>query len=122
MKLLIIGMGGFVGAILRYTVSGWSYRIIGSDLPHGTLVVNVAGSFILGFFMALVQTKIVVSDVSQFLAIGLLGAFTTFSTFSYETLSLAQEGLFRQAALNILLNVVLALIAVWGGDFLGKTI
>ena len=115
-KLLIIGAGGFIGAILRYEVSGWAHKIFGSDFPYGTLSVNVIGSFLLGFFLVLADTKLIVPDVyKNLIAIGILGAFTTYSTFSYETFSLLQLNLIKQALLNIGLNVILGLLAIWIG-------
>jgi len=116
LKLLIIGAGGFIGAILRYEVSGWAHKIFGSDFPYGTLSVNVIGSFLLGFFLVLANTKLIVPDVyKNLIAIGILGAFTTYSTFSYETFSLLQLNLIKQALLNIGLNVILGMLAIWIG-------
>ena len=115
-KLLIIGAGGFVGAIGRYTISGFVHRLTGSTFPVGTLAVNVAGCFLLGALMQLVTTDGAFSpNMRLFLTIGLLGAFTTFSTFGYETLALIDAGDFLHAGLNILYNVVLGLAAVWLG-------
>lgn len=115
-KLLIIGTGGFIGAVLRYELSGWAHKLLGSSFPFGTLSVNVLGSFFLGFFLVLANTKLIIPDVyKNLIAIGLLGAFTTFSTFSFETISLLQVNLIKQALLNIGLNVLLGLLAVWLG-------
>jgi CrcB protein len=115
-NLIIIGLGGFIGAVLRYSVSGWVYKWLGSEFPYGTLAVNAAGSFLLGLFLTLVTTKIILPyEFKNFVAIGILGAFTTFSTFSYETVMQLQSNLLWAAILNILLNVVLALIALWIG-------
>ena len=115
-KLLIIGTGGFIGAVLRYGISGWAHKLLGSSFPFGTLSVNVLGSFFLGFFLVLANTKLIIPDVyKNLIAIGLLGAFTTFSTFSFETISLLQVNLVKQALLNIGLNVLLGLFAVWLG-------
>ena len=116
LKLVIIGTGGFIGAILRYEISGWAHRLFGSSFPFGTLGVNVLGSFFLGFFLVLANTKLILPDVyKNLIAIGLLGAFTTFSTFSFETISLLQVNLVKQALLNIGLNVLFGLLAVWLG-------
>jgi len=115
-QIVIVGLGGFLGAIARYLISGWVYRRWGSALPWGTLAVNVAGSFVLGFFLLLSEGRFSISPLwRSFIAVGLLGALTTFSTFSYETFALLQEQLYRQAAVNILLNVILTLAAVWLG-------
>ena len=121
MKLLIIGAGGFIGAILRYLVSGWSYRIFGSALPWGTIVVNIAGSFILGFFLTFTINKMVISpDFRNFITIGFLGAFTTFSTFSYETIMLLQQELYRETIINIGINVIFSLLAALLGVMIAK--
>ncbi|MGD9488268.1 MAG: fluoride efflux transporter CrcB [Calditrichaceae bacterium] len=123
MKLIIIGFGGFIGAVLRYELSGWTYRLMGSRLPYGTLAVNVIGSFILGFFLVLAEGRFAISpQIRNFVAVGILGAFTTFSTFSFETMALLQQNLFKQALLNILLNVILALTAVWMGMVSAKLV
>jgi len=115
-NLLCIGIGGFIGAVSRYAVSGWVHKWAGSGFPYGTLSVNIAGSFLLGFFLTLVNTKIILPyEFKNFIAVGILGAFTTFSTFSYETVMQLQSSLFLAAILNILLNVILALIALWLG-------
>jgi len=120
---MIIGLGGFIGAILRYGISGWAYQLLGARLPYGTLMVNILGSFMLGFFMALINTRILVPDATRnFIAIGLLGALTTFSTFSYETVALLQSNLLLKAGLNIIFNVLFTLIAVWLGMVLAKII
>lgn len=121
LKLLIIGTGGFIGAILRYEISGWAHRLFGSSFPYGTLTVNVIGSFFLGVFLVLANTKLIIPDAyKNLIAIGFLGAFTTFSTFSYETISLIEINLMKQAVLNIALNVVFGLMAVWLGAICAK--
>jgi len=115
-NLLCIGIGGFIGAVSRYAVSGWVHKWAGSGFPYGTLSVNIAGSFLLGFFLALVTTKIILPyEFKNFIAVGILGAFTTFSTFSYETVMQLQGGLYAAAVLNIILNVVMAVTALWLG-------
>lgn len=123
LKIFAIGSGGFIGAVLRYTISGWAHRFWGTNLPYGTLLVNVLGSFILGFFLFYSEGKTTISPTwRSFLAIGMLGAFTTFSTFSYETFMYLQENLYLQALLNIGLNVFLTLLAVWAGMVLAKLV
>ncbi len=115
-KLLVIGLGGFLGAIARYGASGWVQARAGADFPAGTLAVNAIGCLLLGVLMTLVETRQVFGpETRNFLAIGILGSFTTFSTFGYETLELARVGAFRLAGLNIAGNVALGLTAVWIG-------
>ena len=123
LNLFIIGLGGFIGAIMRYLISGWVYQLVGTRLPYGTLAVNIIGSFILGFFLILANERFVVTDLTRsFIAIGMMGALTTFSTFSFETLSLLQNTMFLKAGLNIVLNVFCTLIAVWGGSIVAKIV
>ena len=116
MKLLGIAVGGAIGSLLRYLLAGWIQRVLGDLLPWGTLVVNVLGSFLLGFLAALLRGPVLVrEEVRLFLLVGLLGGFTTFSTFSFETLRLAQAGQFLAATLNVVASVVLGLLAAWMG-------
>jgi CrcB protein len=120
MKLLIIGCGGFVGAILRYLISGWVYTLSGGDFPLGTLAVNLIGSLLLGLLMGLADHLVLHPQVMLFLTIGLLGAFTTFSTFSYETWALVEVGSYGKALLNMAGSLLLGLIAVLVGLTVGR--
>ena len=121
MKILIIGLGGFIGAVLRYGISGWVQKFFSGNFPHGTLAVNIIGSFILGYFLFISEGRFVVNPLwRSFIAIGMMGALTTFSTFSYETFMLLQENLYWQAGANTLLNVALTLMAVWAGMVLAR--
>jgi len=117
---LSVGLGGFVGAVGRYWLSGLAQKF--SDrFPLGTLSVNLLGSFILGLLATLFLEKMIVNqELRLFLLVGLLGAFTTYSTFSLETLNLFRGGEWLFAGANILVNVVGALIAVWIGVGLAK--
>jgi len=117
--LLAIGTGGFIGAILRYLVSGWVQKFSASLFPVGTLSVNVIGSFIIGF--AVLYFENVVAPHQKALVItGLLGALTTFSTFSLETVTMLQSGLWGRAAANIALNAALCITATITGMALFK--
>lgn len=121
MNFVIIGLGGFIGAVLRYIISGIFYDYYGDKFPYGTLAVNIIGCFFLGFFITIAEGKFIVSpQMRSFIAIGLLGAFTTFSTFSFETLVLLQDELYVSAFLNILISVIVGLFAVWLGIVLAK--
>ena len=115
MKLLYVGLGGFIGAIGRYWLTGLAQRL-SSGFPLGTLVVNVLGSFVIGFLATLFLEKILVTmEWRLFILIGLLGAFTTFSTFSWESLSLLRNGDWGFALLYVGGNLVGCLLAVWAG-------
>lgn len=123
LKIIVIGTGGFIGAVLRYSISGWAYRVFGTGMPYGTLIVNILGSFILGFFLFYTEGKTTISPLwRSFIAIGMMGALTTFSTFSYETFVMLQESLYLQVLSNIALNVILTLTAVWAGMVLAKVV
>ncbi len=123
MKIFVIFIGGGIGSVFRYLMSGWVYSFLGADFPYGTFSVNILGSFIIGFFLTLAEDRFLVSpELRAFLAIGILGGFTTFSTFTYETLGLFKEGSFFIGATNILASVAVALIAAWFGNLLGRLI
>lgn len=116
MHLLYIAVFGALGCLSRYAVSGWTYRLAGQALPFGTLAVNVAGSFLIGLIMeASLRSSLISADLRMGLTIGFLGGFTTFSTFSYETFRLLEEGSFWQAGGNVLLSVGLCLLGTWLG-------
>ncbi len=114
-KLLLIGAGGFCGAVLRYLLSGWAHRVYGGVLPVGTLSVNLVGCFALGVLMTLVERQALAPEVRLGLGVGLLGALTTFSTFGYETVELVRRGALAPALGNVAGNVVLGVAAVWAG-------
>ncbi len=111
-----VALGGAAGSVLRYGVGGAVQRWSGSGWPLGTLAVNIAGSFIIGWLAQLILARgIMPPQARLFVMAGLLGGFTTFSTFSLETLRLIQQGGWAPAAANIALSVVGGLIAAWAG-------
>ncbi len=115
-NLLIIGAGGFVGAIARYVISGLVQQKTGTPFPIGTLTVNVIGCAMLGGLLALVETRpSLTPDARMFLSVGILGSFTTFSAFGSETLDLARTGMARFALMNVMAHVGVGLLSVWGG-------
>jgi len=120
--ILAIGVGGFFGAILRFLISSYIQKLTHSIFPFGTLGVNILGSFIIGFLFLYFQYVNISLTQKAIFVTGLLGALTTFSTFSWETLFLIQEGLFGKAILNILLNITLSLGATLLGVVLFKKI
>ena len=118
---MMIGIGGFLGANARYLVGGWLTQLWGSQFPWGTFVINISGSFLLGLLVASLNTRPLASPhYHLFFAVGFLGAYTTFSTFSYETLRLAQDQSVVAALLNITGSVVLGLVGVVLGSVAGK--
>lgn len=119
MTLAIIGAGGFAGAIARYGLSGAVHRFTGSWFPYGTMVVNVLGCLAIGVLMTLVEDRQALSQAQrEFLVIGLLGSFTTFSTFGWESIALVRAGSLASAAANVALSVALGLVAVASGRWL----
>jgi len=120
-QLLAIAGGGALGAVFRFGISSNIYRVFGRDFPYGTLTVNVLGSLLMGLFFTLIFERNVLSaEWRGVIMIGFLGAFTTFSTFSLETLSLLESGELTRAALNIFLSVALCLAATWLGLVIGR--
>jgi fluoride exporter len=123
MEYLMVGIGGFLGANVRYVVGGWITRQWDTQFPWGTFVINVTGSFLLGVLLAVLNARPTASaHYRLFFAVGFLGAYTTFSTFSYETLCLAQDQSVVTALLNITSSVLLGLIGVVLGAYLGELV
>ena len=121
--VLAITVGGALGALFRYWMSTGVYALLGRDFPYGTLAVNVVGSFLLGLLSVLMIERFEIGPAWRAgILIGGLGAFTTFSTFSLETLTLVEQGAVVRAALNAVLSVVLCLLFVWLGVALGRQI
>ena len=121
---LWVAMGGAIGSVGRYWLSGLVAERFGETFPWGTLIINVTGSFIIGIFAAFTdpEGRVLASPgFRQFFMIGICGGFTTFSAFSLQTLRLAQDREWLYAGGNILLSVMLCLIAVWLGYLLGAT-
>ncbi len=122
-KSLVVFIGGGIGSLLRYLMSGWVYSLMGAGFPYGTFAVNILGSLVIGFFLTVAEDRFLVSpDFRVFVAIGIIGGFTTFSTFTYETLGLFRDGSFLLGAANIVLSLTVALLAAWLGSLLGKLV
>jgi CrcB protein len=121
-KVLLIGIGGFIGSISRYLVGGLVHRLFPfTGFPYGTLVVNVLGCLLIGFTVGLVEMKQMFRpEIRLFLLIGLLGGFTTFSTFGYETFALTRDGETVRAGVNVLLHIIVCFGAVWFGNILSR--
>ena len=121
LQLAAIAGGGAIGALLRFWISNGVYSFMGRDFPYGTLAVNIIGSFAMGIgFIVLVERAALAPEWRAFLLVGLLGALTTFSTFSIETLNLIESGALAKAAINMVGSVLVCVIAVWGGVLLAR--
>lgn len=120
-KYLAVAVGGALGAMLRYYLGGTVLSRIAVPFPMATFVINVTGSFILGFFMTIVTERIQLSPHLRLaVAVGFIGAYTTFSTFEYETARLMEERHMTEALLNVLLSFIVGFAAVWLGIFAGR--
>ena len=119
-NILFVGVGGFIGSVLRYAVAGWVQQLSRSlDFPYGTLMVNLIGCFVIGFLGELAEARgIFASETRLLIFIGLLGGFTTFSSFGNDTLNLVRSGQMFNALTNVAVNVILGLLLVW----LGRTV
>jgi len=120
--MIFIALGGAVGAISRYLVSGIGYKFFGSSFAWGTLIVNLIGSFMIGFFWEIFERIIVPVNFRVFLLIGFLGAFTTFSTYALETLNLIRDNEAGLAIMNLILNNVIGVVLVFLGILCGRVI
>jgi CrcB protein len=120
---LYIGLGGFLGANARYLVSRATLRWLGPGFPYGTLFINFSGSMLLGFFLVWTTDRVLSPyNLRLFLAIGFCGAYTTFSSYSYETFALFEQGHHWMAATNFLSNNLLALAGVVLGAMLARSL
>lgn len=122
-EIICVGAGGGIGAILRYFISKYSGSIFESNIPLGTLIVNVLGGFIIALVLELsTSTDLISPNLKLFLATGMMGGLTTFSTFSYETVTLISGGKYLLGLLNIFLNVFLSLCGVALAMLISKAI
>ena len=121
MSYLWIFLGGGLGSVARFSLSGLAARLFGETFPWGTLLVNVTGSLVIGFFATAAGPDgrwLVAPSARQFVMLGICGGYTTFSSFSLQTLGLVREGEWAKAGLNSLLSFALCLLAVWIGHLL----
>ena len=120
--ILWVGVGGFLGSVLRYLVGGWVHRGLNSPwFPYGTLVVNLTGCLLIGLLAGLTESHQVINPEGRlFLFIGLLGGFTTFSTFAYETSTFLEDGQIVAASLNVGVQVIFGLVSVWLGGLISR--
>lgn len=122
-QVSVIMFGGALGALMRYIVSGTIMDKLGNGFPYGTLTVNVLGSFLMGFLAMLLVERMGLDPLLRLgIFVGFLGAFTTFSTFSMETMNLFEQGAHLHAFANMFVSVLFSVFAVWLGVMAGKSI
>jgi CrcB protein len=114
-RVALVGLGGALGAVARYLLGLWIATHASPDFPWSTFLVNISGSFLIGVFLGLASAGQLSNEARLFLAVGVLGGYTTFSTFSYETVALMEDGQWPRAALYVALSVGLSVL----GTFLG---
>jgi len=121
-NLILIFIGAGLGGVFRYLVSNTIHSFLSRDFPYGTLIVNVTGCFLMGILFTVILERFngIAIPLRSFLLIGFLGGYTTFSSFSIETLNLFENGAVLSAILNVLLSMTLCLIAVWLGVLGGR--
>jgi CrcB protein len=120
MLILLVAVGGALGAVARFSLSGWVQGFLSSSFPLGTLIVNVLGSFLLGLSFYLLESLAVSAETRAMVTIGFLGAFTTFSTFSYEAIVLLEGGEWVRGGMYVGSSLVLSLAGVVVGLALGS--
>ena len=122
MNTILIFIGAGLGGVFRYWVASATYFFLGRQFPYGTLIVNVSGCFLMGLLFSIISERLydIAPQLRSLLLIGLLGGYTTFSTFSIETLNLFENGAWLNAGLNIVLSVALCMLAVWTGIIGGR--
>lgn len=122
-EYLFVAIGGAFGAISRFAVSNWVAEWLGSTLPYGTFVANITGALFLGFIMTLATEQArVSSDMRLLIATGFIGAYTTFSTFTWESMQLLTHGRLWDGILNIALSLIVGLLAILAGTVLARAI
>jgi len=121
LQIIFLAVAGALGALSRYALGGLVQKAVSAGFPYGTLVVNIVGCFVIGYVMQLaLSTNIISSSFRVVITIGFLGAFTTFSTFSYETVKLIEDAAYLSAILNVASNVGVGLLATFLGLLLGR--
>ncbi len=123
-EVIFVGVGSFLGGVARYLLSTWVHRFLDNPwFPYGTLVVNVSGCLVIGFLAGLADDRSVfTSEARLFIFIGILGGFTTFSSFALETFALARNTQVMGAMTNVALEVILGLMSVWCGNILARLV
>ena len=123
MTYLLVGLGGFAGAVARYAVDGWVARSLGTSFPFGTLIINASGSLLIGIlFAASIERATLPADIRAPVMIGFVGAYTTFSTYMLESWRLVEDGAWGLGAINVIGSIAIGLAAVGIGLAIGRAI
>lgn len=123
MRAVWVGVAGFFGAVARYWLDGWVSRLVGGGFPWGTLAVNVSGCFLVGLLTTLLTERLLPHPTVRIaVTVGFVGAYSTFSTFAYESLRQIQDGALGLALVNVLTSVVIGVAAAWIGVVLGRAL
>ena len=119
---LLVFLGCGLGGVCRYWITTFASTVLSREFPHGTFIVNITGSFLIGLLTILIQEKLITIDAQMraLLLVGFLGGYTTFSSFSIDTLNLVESGYYVSAIGYILGSVLLCLVGVWAGVLLGR--
>jgi len=120
LRFFVVGLGGAIGTMLRYFMGGLDYKFSSGNFPVSTLIVNVTGSLIIGFLWGVFDRFAISPNTRMFIFIGILGGYTTFSTFSLETFHLLRDGKYDIAFMNVGLSALLSIVAVFAGYFASK--
>ena len=121
MRLLWVALGGAIGSSCRYLLDGAVYRLLPATFPYGTFIVNVTGCLVFGLLIGAAENRLAVGTLARsFVLIGILGGFTTFSSFTFESLELVRAGDWGPAMLNVAGQVTLGLLAMWAGIVLTR--
>jgi CrcB protein len=115
LRLFLIGIGGAIGAVMRYILSGIDYKFSGGVFPISTLIVNLLGSLLIGFLWGMFETVVISSNIRMFIFIGILGGFTTFSTFALENFNLIRDGEHSIALANVIVSNIVGIALVFVG-------
>lgn len=122
-RLMWIAFGGAIGSVARYLIDGWVLRLAGTHFPFGTFAVNVLGCLVFGIVAGAADERFMVAPTGRaFILIGILGGFTTFSTFTFETLQLVRDAQFARATVNVTGQCILAFLAMWAGYTAARTL